>query len=79
MVSKVTHWLDDRQFAITHQQRKDVSSDYMAAYNIPARLVRGVVRPLYPCVRCKGTGDEPTALHDRCDVCRGSGGMPAAA
>ena len=78
MSAQTTHWLDDRQFVITDRQRKDLGSDYRDAYNIPARMVRGVARPLYLCVRCSGTGDEPMATYDRCDVCRGAGGMPAA-
>lgn len=77
-MTKATHWLDSRQFVLTDQQRRDLGSDYQCVYNVPARMVRGVARPLHPCARCDSTGDEPTATYDRCDVCRGSGGMPSA-
>lgn len=72
----ITHWMDDRKLVMTDGQRAAAGSDYQHAYNIPCAMVRGKVKPLYVCQRCAGSGKEPTAAYDSCDLCRGSGGMP---
>jgi RecJ-like exonuclease len=72
----ITHWMDDRRLVITNTQRDELGSDYQHVYNIPCGKVRGKVKPLYGCKRCNGSGIEPTATYDRCDVCMGSGGRP---
>jgi DnaJ-class molecular chaperone len=76
MNQKATHYMDDRKLVLTVKQREEMGSDYQYVYNIPCVKVRGKVRPLYVCERCNGTGIEPTAAPDSCDVCMGSGGLP---
>ncbi len=49
-----THWMDDRRLHVTDKwlQSDAATSDYRAAFNIPAKMVRGKIRPLYPCGAC---------------------------
>ncbi len=78
-----THWMDDRGLYVSDRwlQSDEATSDYRAAYVIPAKMTRaGFVRPLYPCKTCSGTG-EGDDDGDPCHDCGGSGGLakPAAA
>lgn len=74
-----THWMDDRGLHVSDRwlQSDEATSDYRAAYVIPAKMTRAGVRPLYPCRTCSGTGelDEGDSCHD----CGGSGGLTAPA
>lgn len=74
-----THWMDDRGLHVSDRwlQSDEATSDYRAAYVIPAKMTRAGVRPLYPCRTCSGTGelDEFDSCHD----CGGSGGLTAPA
>tara|TARA_R110000868_G_scaffold325531_3_gene586335 strand:+ start:33 stop:254 length:222 start_codon:yes stop_codon:yes gene_type:complete len=71
--------MDDRQMVVTDEclQSDKATSDYRAAYVIPAKMTRAGVRPLYQCGTCSGTGelDDGDACHD----CGGSGGLTAPA
>jgi hypothetical protein len=70
-----THWMDDRRLHVTNKwlQSDAATSDYRAAFNIPAKMVRGKIRPLYPCSACAGTGEDFNE-GDPCHECGGSGG-----
>ena len=74
-----THWMDDRGLHVSDKWLRDeATSDYRAAYVIPAKMTRTGVRPLYPCRTCRGTGEdfnEDAHCHD----CGGSGGLTAPA
>lgn len=70
-----THWMDDRRLHVSDRwlQSDEATSDYRAAYVIPAKMTRAGVRPLYQCRTCSGTGavfDDGDPCHD----CGGSGG-----
>ena len=75
-MAKVTHWMDDRQLVVTDKwlQSPEATSDYRAVYNVPCIKVRGKVVPIHPCTACNHSGRDGDG--DRCDVCRGSGGLP---
>ena len=73
-----THWMDDRGLHVSDRwlQSDEATSDYRAAYVIPAKMTRAGVRPLYPCRTCSGTGEDFNE-GDPCHDCGGSGGLPA--
>ena len=70
-----THWMDDRGLVVEDAwlQSPAATSDWRAAYVIPARMTRSGARPLYPCRTCSGTGEGDGG--DPCHDCGGSGGL----
>ncbi len=70
-----THWMDDRRLYVSDRWLKsdEATSDYRAAYTVPAKMTRAGIRPLYPCGPCKGAGRAVDG--DACGACGGSGGL----
>lgn len=68
--------MDDRRLHVGARwlQGDEATSDYRAAYVIPAKMTRAGVRPLYPCRTCSGTG-AVFEDGDPCNDCGGSGGL----
>lgn len=75
-VVRPTHWMDDRGLYVSDEwlQSDKATSDYRAAYVVPAKMTRAGVRPLYPCRTCSGTGEDGNE-GDPCHDCGGSGGL----
>lgn len=70
-----THWMDDRGYVVRDEwlQSHEATSDFRAAYVIPATMTRAGVRPMYLCRTCGGTGEVDDG--DQCHDCGGSGGL----
>ncbi|MFN7611176.1 MAG: hypothetical protein ACK5QX_09625 [bacterium] len=73
-----THWMDDRGLYVSDEwlQSDQATSDYRAAYVVPAKMTRAGIRPLYPCRTCSvwSTGED-SREGDACHDCGGSGGL----